>query len=136
MPSLSSPWFQQTGSATMLQPHVVRSPSSNSMSDKEISELTTRVSRPTTSSQAKKTQSWKLQNNFMEQGRHSWAKMELFEDCKKCIWTPSGTVKHTCKIRPIKPSSNQNQCDDLEPWFLNYFQLRHVNSSLDYSKGQ
>ena len=37
------------------------------------------------------------------QGRHSWSKMELFEDCKKCLWTPSGSVKTTsCKIRPIK----------------------------------
>jgi hypothetical protein len=29
--------------------------------------------------------------------------MELFEDCKKCMWTPSGGIKTTsCKIRPIK----------------------------------
>lgn len=105
MPSLSSPWFQQTGSATMLIPQGPRSASQGSMSDQEITELTKRLSRPTTSSQAKKTQSWKLENNFMEQGRHSWAKMELFEDCKKCIWTNSGTVKHSCKIRPTEKSA-------------------------------
>ena len=86
----------------MLIAHGPKSPSQGSMSDQEISELTKRISRPTTSSQAKKTHSWKLENTFMEQGRHSWAKMELFEDCKKCMWTNSGTVKHSCKIRPVK----------------------------------
>lgn len=103
MPSLSSPWFHQTGSAHDIHAHSgVRSPSQSSMSEAEIEELNKRLLRPTTSSNAKKTQAWKLDNTFIEMGRHSWAKMELFEDCKKCMWTHDGTIKHSCKTRPIE----------------------------------
>lgn len=103
MPSLSSPWFHQTGAGPDLHAHSgVRSPGTASLSESEIEELNKRLLRPTTSSNAKRTKAWKLDNTFMDQGRHSWAKMELFEDCKKCIWTRNGTIKHTCKTRPIE----------------------------------
>ncbi|KAL4229851.1 hypothetical protein ACF0H5_010243 [Mactra antiquata] len=101
MPSLSSPWFHQTGSGHDIHAHPPKSPSQGSMSEAEIEELNKRLLRPTTSSKAKKSQAWKLDNTFMEQGRHAWAKMELFEDCKKCMWTNDGTIKHSCKTRPL-----------------------------------
>lgn len=108
MPSLSSPWFHQTGNGQDIHAHSgARSPGAgSSMSEAEMEELNKRLLRPTTSSNAKKTKAWKLENTFMEQGRHSWAKMELFEDCKKCIWTNNGTIKHTCKTRPLEKKTD------------------------------
>ncbi|KAL3878622.1 hypothetical protein ACJMK2_030992 [Sinanodonta woodiana] len=103
MPALSSPWFHQSSANQAIPPVVVRTPASqSSMSEAEMEEINKRLSRPTTSSAAKISMSWKLQNTYMEKGRHSWEKMELFEDCKKCIWTKNGTVKPSCKIRPLK----------------------------------
>ncbi|KAH3838373.1 uncharacterized protein LOC127879343 [Dreissena polymorpha] len=103
MPSLSSPWFHQTGSAHDIHAHSgVKSPGGSSMSEAEIEELNKRLLRPTTSSNAKRSPSWKLDQTFMEQGRHSWAKMELFEDCKKCLWTSGGAIKKSCKTRPTE----------------------------------
>lgn len=72
------------------------------MSEAEIDELNKRLLRPTTSSKAKGSPAWKLDQTFMEQGRHSWAKMELFEDCKKCMWTSGGAIKKSCKTRPTE----------------------------------
>lgn len=102
MPSLSSPWFHQTGSTYDIHAHSGVRSSQSSLSETEIQDLTKRLLRPTTSSNAKISQAWKLENAFMEQGRHSWTKMELFEDCKKCIWTNDGTIKRSCKTRPLE----------------------------------
>lgn len=99
MPSLDSPWFEQAGQAVAAVA-TARSTSS-SMKESEMDELLKRVAKPTLSSKAKVNQSWKLENSFMETGRHSWAKMELFEDVKKCMWTGSGGVKQSCKLRPF-----------------------------------
>ena len=104
MPSLSSPWFHQTGNVPDIHSHsAIRSAGAGSnMSEAEMLELNKRLLRPTTSSNAKKSKAWKLENTFMEQGRHSWSKMELFEDCKKCVWTNGGSIKHSCKTRPTE----------------------------------
>ena len=108
MPSLSSPWFHQTGTGNDIHSHSgIKSPSQNSMSEADIDELNKRLLRPTTSSNAKKAHSWKLENTFMDQGKHAWSKMELFEDCKKCMWTTGGTVKPSCKIRPMDKKTDE-----------------------------
>ncbi|XP_060078838.1 chitin deacetylase 7-like [Ylistrum balloti] len=79
------------------------------MTEAEQDELTRRVGRPTTSSRAKVSQTWKLENTFMENGRHSWSKMELFEDCKKCMWTEGGARKVSCKIRPLTKHTGKTE---------------------------
>ena len=103
MPSLDSPWFEQAGQAVAAVT-TARSPSST-MKESEMDDLLRRVGKPTLSSKAKVNQSWKLENTFMETGRHSWSKMELFEDVKKCMWTPSGGIKKSCKLRPFEESN-------------------------------
>ncbi|XP_063414081.1 uncharacterized protein LOC134696297 [Mytilus trossulus] len=103
MPSLDSPWFEQVGQAVAAVT-TARSTSSN-MTETEMDDLLKRVAKPTLASKAKVNQSWKLENSFMETGRHSWAKMELFEDVKKCMWTQGGGVKKACKLRPFEENN-------------------------------
>ncbi|XP_076446464.1 uncharacterized protein LOC143283920 [Babylonia areolata] len=98
MPSLSSPWFQQKRSDNTPTPPRPKPPSAMSVVEQEA--LSARLSKPTESARQRSALYWKM-DGFMDTGRHSWNKMELFEDCKKCMWTPSGAIKRdTCKIRP------------------------------------
>jgi hypothetical protein len=111
MPALSSPWFHQTSgqaippTGTLVaaqQPVADKSPSNTPpMTEAEMEELNKRLSRPTASSTNKRLMAYKL-DSYMDRGRHSWAKMTLFQDCKKCMWTEGGTIKSTGKIGPIK----------------------------------
>ncbi|KAK3099899.1 hypothetical protein FSP39_011480 [Pinctada imbricata] len=107
MPALTSPWFQQrnplAAQAVAAIPATPRAPSN--MTEAEVEKITERVGKPTRASRAKINQSWKLENTFMDSGRHSWAKMELYADCKKCMWRDNGSIKqNSCKIRPIVPT--------------------------------
>lgn len=105
MPALTSPWFYQRN--PQLPPQLAnaaqtRSPST--MTEDDVDQITKRVGRPTQASKAKLSQSWKLENTFMDNGRHAWAKMNLYADCKKCMWKDNGVVKSTYKIRPVQPT--------------------------------
>lgn len=135
MPSLTSPWFQQRVGPPA-PPVMVPERSPSTMTEAEQDELTRRVGRPTTSSRAKVSQTWKLENTFMENGRHSWAKMELFEDCKKCMWTEGGTRKPSCKIRPLNkqtPRISETQVYYIRSTFnrvlLSYIAQRRIRKS-------
>jgi len=106
MPGLASPWFHQRNPLAAQAAAAVQSgPDDNNLSEADVNQITSRVSKPTTASRAKVSSSWKLDNTFMDNGRHSWSKMGLFADCKRCMWNDSGTVKTTCKIRPITNST-------------------------------
>lgn len=108
MPALTSPWFQQrTPLADQAEAVVVQERPASTMTEAEMDELTKRVGRPTTSSRAKISQSWKLDMSFVEKGRNSWSKMELFEDVKKCMWKENGVIKESCKVRPLQKDLNQ-----------------------------
>lgn len=105
---MASPWFQQrnpmVSQAATAAAATVPERAPSTMTEMEMEELNRRLLRPTTSSRAKVNQSWKLDNTFMDKDRHAWSKMELFEDCKKCMWTNQGTIKSSCKIRPLNPT--------------------------------
>ncbi|XP_076467557.1 uncharacterized protein LOC143298564 [Babylonia areolata] len=105
MPSLASPWFHRSRS-DIAQP-VSRPKAPSTMSVDEQEALSARLSQPTESARYRRALFWKL-DGYTEGGRHAWSKMELFEDCKRCMWTPSGSIKVTsCKIRPIKVMPNK-----------------------------
>ncbi|KAL8612922.1 hypothetical protein ACOMHN_034999 [Nucella lapillus] len=105
MPSLSSPWFQQKKSEGTSSATRPKAPSSMSVEEQEA--LSARLSKPTESARQRRALFWKMEG-FMDTGRHSWNKMELFEDCKKCMWSPSGAIKReSCKIRPTKMVPNK-----------------------------
>lgn len=96
----SSPWFHQRRSESA--PPNQRPKEPPAISQKEQNEITERISKPTESALYRKSLYWKL-DSFMERGFHSWSKMDLFDDCKRCMWTPEGTIKaNSCKIRPIR----------------------------------
>ena len=106
MPALTSPWFQQRNPLAV-QAVAVLPPGrpQNNMTEAEVEKITQRVGKPTRASRAKVNQTWKLENTFMDHGRHSWSKMDLYADCKKCMWKDNGSVKQqSCKIRPIVPT--------------------------------
>jgi len=107
MPALSSPWFQQRNTMGTQSTAAVQERPPSIMTEAEQDEATRRLSRPTTSSMAKTSQAWKLENTFMDNGRHVWSKMELFTDCKKCMWSNDGGIKSTCKIRPLQKVDNK-----------------------------
>ncbi len=56
------------------------------------------LTRQTKSSLAKRESIWMKRMHipqYMEQNKYNWSKMELKEDCEKCIWTSLGTQKKT-----------------------------------------
>ncbi|KAL8593841.1 hypothetical protein ACOMHN_065318 [Nucella lapillus] len=100
MPNVNSPWTYPSRSESA--PPVNRRKAPSSMSVDEQEALSARLSQPTESARFRRALFWKL-DGYTDTGSHSWSKMELFEDCKKCMWTPTGSIKRsTCKIRPIK----------------------------------
>ncbi|XP_005110770.1 uncharacterized protein LOC101857753 [Aplysia californica] len=97
----STPWFHQRRSESA--PPVERPREPPSISAKEQDEVTERLLRPTESALYRQSLYWKL-DSFMDRGFHSWSKMDLFSDCKRCMWTPDGSIKRSCKIRPLRTS--------------------------------
>jgi len=97
----STPWFQQPRSESA--PPVQRPKEGSTVSAKDQEEITNRLMRPTESALYRQSLYWKL-DSFMDRGFHSWSKMDLFSDSKRCMWTPHGSVKRSCKIRPIHPA--------------------------------
>lgn len=93
----SSPWLQQRRSESAPPAQRPRDPPSISAKDQD--ESTERLLRPTESALYRQSLYWKL-DSFMDKGFHSWSKMDLFSDCKRCMWGPHGSIKSSCKIRP------------------------------------
>ncbi|GFO06075.1 hypothetical protein PoB_003258000 [Plakobranchus ocellatus] len=108
----SSPWFQPRRSESAPPTQRAREPPS--ISQKEQEEITERISRPTESALYRKSIFWKI-DSFMDRGFHSWSKMDLFGDCKRCMWNQNGTVKASCKIRPILTSTRSSKNFHLPP---------------------
>ncbi|RUS90127.1 hypothetical protein EGW08_002094 [Elysia chlorotica] len=125
----SSPWFHQRRSESA--PPAQRPKEPPAMSQKEQEEITNRISKPTESALYRKSLYWKL-DSFMDRGFHSWSKMDLFDDCKRCMWTHDGTIKNSsCKIRPIRTSTSLNPSLSLPP--LKATSDRRTNNSMDKS---
>ena len=109
----NSPWFHQRRSESA--PPAQRPKEPPSISQKEQEEITERISKPTESALYRKSLYWKL-DSFMERGFHSWSKMDLFDDYKRCMWTHDGTIKtSSCKIRPIRTSGPSHLSVSLPP---------------------
>lgn len=94
----STPWFQPKRSDSA--PPVKREKDPPNITMKEQDETTERLLRPTESVLNRQSLYWKL-DSYMDRGFHSWSKMDLFADCKRCMWTGNGRLKKSCKIRPV-----------------------------------
>ncbi|GFR87668.1 hypothetical protein ElyMa_004229300 [Elysia marginata] len=124
----SSPWYHQRRSESA--PPNQRPKEPPTISQKQQDEITERISKPTESALYRKSLYWKL-DSFMDRGFHSWSKMDLFDDCKRCMWTPDGTIKtNSCKIRPIRTSTSSSHLNFSLPPLASSFD-RRVNTSLD-----
>ncbi|KAK6172860.1 hypothetical protein SNE40_016434 [Patella caerulea] len=97
----NAPWFHQSQrrNPRPLEVSVENIQDKLAKSENEVDAICSRVSRPTESSLCKRSLPVTL-SSYMERGRHSWSKMELFSDVKKCMWSDSGEIKRTCKLRP------------------------------------
>ncbi|CAL1539760.1 unnamed protein product [Lymnaea stagnalis] len=93
----NSPWLHQSRSDSAQPIAWQRDPPSISKGEQD--DMVDRISRPTESALYRQSLYWKL-DSFMDRGRASWTKMNLFDDYQRCMWTPEGAVKNTCKIRP------------------------------------
>jgi len=94
----STPWFHPKRSDSA--PPVKREREPPNITMKEQEETTERLLRPTESVLNRQSLYWKL-DGYMDRGFHSWSKMDLFADCKRCMWTGQGRLKNSCKIRPV-----------------------------------
>lgn len=93
-----SPWYHQKRSESAPPANKVREPPT--ITAKEQNDITARLSRPTESALYRQSLFWKL-DGFMDKGFHSWSKMDLFDDSKRCMWNKDGAIKRSCKIRPL-----------------------------------
>lgn len=102
MSSLNIVWYQQKapGSSQSSRPAsqpLMRSREISALEEKMVE----RLSRPTQSSSAKidRAVMHRLRiDGFLDRNNYVWNKLTLFEDIKKCQWTPNGTVKTTTKL--------------------------------------
>ena len=72
-----------------------------SLTEQELRALVHRLSRHTVASRAKRALFWKI-DNPLDRDRLDWKKMAMFDDIQRCMWTDFGSLKGTCKIRPVK----------------------------------
>ncbi|XP_059163167.1 uncharacterized protein LOC131946425 [Physella acuta] len=100
----NSPWIHQRGSDSAPPVSRPRDPPAISLSEQD--EMVERVSRPTESALYRQSLYWKL-DSYMDRGFHSWTKMDLFTDSKNSMYTPEGSIKKTCKIRPVQKVENR-----------------------------
>ncbi|XP_041359724.1 uncharacterized protein LOC121376027 [Gigantopelta aegis] len=99
MADSNAAWYEQrdiTESSGSSEEDVVKT----SITEQELRALIHRLSRPTVASRAKRALFWKI-DSPLDRSKVDWNKMAMFDDIHRCIWTDHGSLKRTCKIRPV-----------------------------------
>jgi len=39
-----------------------------------------------------------MADRYLNEGKHSWNRMDYFQDCHNCVWKADGTVKKSTKL--------------------------------------